>query len=122
MGREASNNFQPAKNMIEGIQTEKSDSSAPSGRLHPLVVALASLKRIRFGEPYWTHRLRWLYLPWQWSYKKSAHGGWFFLTLRTPLEMIVGVENLARWQNKRAARRRHNEPALVAQGVTAKEL
>ena len=30
--------FQPAKNMIEEIQTQKSGSSAPSGRLHPLVV------------------------------------------------------------------------------------
>lgn len=117
MGRVTSNNFQPAKNMIEEIQTEKSGSSAPSGRLHPLVVALVSLKRIRFGEPYWTHRLRWLYLPWKWAYKKSAHGGWFFLTLRTPLEMIVGVENLARWQNKRAARRRHNTEVSHPQPV-----
>lgn len=73
-----------------------------------LVLALTRLKYVRFGEPYWTSRYRWLYLPWKWAYKKSAHGGWFHLTLRTPIEMIVGVENLARWQNKRAARRRQN--------------
>ena len=43
MGRVTSNNFQPAKNMIEEIQTEKSRSSAPSGRLHPIVVLEGSI-------------------------------------------------------------------------------
>lgn len=79
-----------------------------------LVLAFKRLKYIRFGEPYWTHRYRWLYLPWEWSRKKSAHGGWFFLTWRTPIEMFVGVENLARRQNKRTACRRQN--ALVTDG------
>ena len=79
-----------------------------------LVLAFKRLKYIRFGAPYWTHRYRWLYLPWEWSRKKSAHGGWFFLTWRTPIEMFVGVENLARWQNKRTARRRQNVPGVPA--------
>lgn len=85
------------------------DQTAKGGLLQPIVLAICSLRYIRFGPPYWTSRYRWLYLPWKWAYKKSNHGGWFFLTLRTPVEMIVGVENLARWQNKRAARRRQND-------------
>jgi len=37
MGRVTSNNSQPTQDMIEGAKSTQSDSSAPSGRLHPLV-------------------------------------------------------------------------------------
>ena len=38
MGRVTSNNSQPTQTMIEELKHSKSDSSAPSGRLHPIVV------------------------------------------------------------------------------------
>jgi hypothetical protein len=94
------------------------DQTAKGGLLQSLVLAICSLRYIRFGLPYWTHRYRWLYLPWQWAYKKSNHGGWFFLTRRTPIEMIVGVENLSRWQNRRNKRSQNDlDQARAAQRV-----
>jgi hypothetical protein len=47
-------------------------------------------------------------LPWKWAKRKSNYGGWFYITRRFPLELLVGVETLARWQNKRAANRGQN--------------
>lgn len=37
MGRVTSNNSQPTQDMDEATKSPQSDSSAPSGRLHPLV-------------------------------------------------------------------------------------
>lgn len=37
MGRVNSNNSQPTQDMAEATKSPQSDSSAPSGRLHPLV-------------------------------------------------------------------------------------
>jgi len=91
----------------ENTPTEVKDSAqlkASPRYVTQLVLALLDIRRMRFGVEGWDNRYRWIWMPWKWAHRKSSHGGWFYLTWRFPIEVVVGVKSYARWQNKRSER------------------
>lgn len=51
MGRVTINKYQPTQDMAEATKSPQSDSSAPSGRVHPLVLAWRWIKETFTPKP-----------------------------------------------------------------------